>query len=197
MDFPVPQVKTNIYMEYFDELPLGPQCPITTSWWKRYLYDVNCITKKDQLDILFNHINNMDDHIKITMECPDNQGSIPFLDTKCTLNSNHTINTTVYRIPKHTDRYLAWDSSHPIRSVIQALINRAKMVCSNPELLAMKMDYLNKILHRNIYSDWFLKKPNHRPLVDQATNHETVPYLAAQYSNIAQPKTTLKLIYSN
>ena len=80
-----------------------------------------------------------------------------------------------------------WNSNHPKsaeRSVIQALINRAKMVCSTPELLAKEMDYLNKVLHRNSYPDWLLKKPNHRPHVDQATNQETtkesfvtVPYI--------------------
>ena len=31
----------------------------------------------------------------------------------------------------------------------------------------------------------------------KAGSRDTVPHLAAQYSNIAQPKTTLKLIYSN
>ena len=88
MGSPVSPVTTNIYMEYFEELSLGPQCPITTPWSKRYVDDVICITKKDQKDILFNHINNMDDHIKFTMECPDNEGSIPFFDTKRIPNPN-------------------------------------------------------------------------------------------------------------
>ena len=43
------------------------------------------------MDILFNQVNNMDNQIKFTMECPDNEGSIPLLDTKCTPNSNHTM----------------------------------------------------------------------------------------------------------
>ena len=78
---PVSPVKGNIYMECFEELALGPQCPIPTQWGKRYVDDLICITKKDQVDILFNHINNMDYHTKLTMECPDNEGYIPFLDT--------------------------------------------------------------------------------------------------------------------
>ena len=82
------------------------------------------------------------------MECPDSEGSIPFLDSKCTPNSNHTIHTTVYRKPTHNDRYLDWNSNNSIsatRYVIQALTYRAKMVCSMPELLAKEMDYLNKV----------------------------------------------------
>ena len=142
---------------------------------EKYVDDVICITKNDQVDILFNHINQSDDHIRFTMESPDNEGSIPFLDTKCTPNSNHTINTTVHRKPTHTDRYLDWNSNHPIsakRSVIQALNHRAKVVCSTQELLAMEMDFLNKVLHRNSYPDWFLKK-NNRPQGYQAPTQET------------------------
>ena len=119
--------------------------------------DVICIIKKDQVDILFNHINNMDDHMKFTVEFPDNEGHSPFLDTKCTPNPNHTIHTTVYRKLTHTDRYLDLNSNHPIsakRSVIQALTHRAKI---GPELLAKEMDCLNKVLSRNSFPDWLLK----------------------------------------
>ena len=106
MSSPVSPVIANISMEYFEEVALGQQCSIPTPWWKRYVDDVICIMKKDQVDILFNHINNMDDHIKFTMEYPDNEGSIPFLSTKCTPNHNHTMQTTVYKNPTHIDRYL-------------------------------------------------------------------------------------------
>ena len=126
MDSPISPVIANIYFKYFEELALGPQCPITTPWWKKYVDDAIYITKKDQMDILFNHMNQMDDHVKLTMECPDNEGRIPFLDTQCTPHLNYTIHTTVYRKPTHTDRYLDWYSNHPIsakRPVIQALIH--------------------------------------------------------------------------
>ena len=156
MGSPVSSVIENIYMEYFAELAPRPQCPIPTLWWKRYVDDVICITKKDQVNILFNHINLLDDHMKFTMESHENEGSIPVLDTKCTPNSKHTIHTTVYRKPTHTERYLDWNSNHPIsakRPAIQTLMHRAKVVCSTPEPLAREMDYLNKVLHRNSYPD--------------------------------------------
>ena len=157
MGSPVSPVIANIYMEYFEKSVLGSLHPITTSWWKRYVDDVICTVKKVQVDILFNNINQMDAHIKFTMESPDSEGSIPFLDTKCIPNSNNTIHTTIYRKPIHTDRYLDWNSNLPRsnrRSVIQALTHGAKMVCSTPELLAKEMDYL----HRNNNPDCFLKK---------------------------------------
>ena len=128
------------------------------------------------MEILFNHINQMDDHIKFTLECPHNEGSIPFLDTKCTPNPNHTIHTTVHRKPAHTDRYLNWNSNHPLsakRSVFQALTHRAKMVCSTPELLAKEMDYLKKVLHRRL-PRLVPQKLNNRPHIDQVPNKETI-----------------------
>ena len=58
------------------------------------------------------------------------------------------------------------------------------MVCSTPELLAKEIDNLYKVLHRNNYPDWFLKKPNTRPQVDQPTSQDStkeisisVPYI--------------------
>ena len=99
MGSPVSPFIANIYLGHFEELTLGPQCPILTPWQKRYVDDVVCITKKDQVDILFNHVNNMDDHIKFTM---NNEGSVPFLDIKYTQNPNHTMHTTAYRNPTHT-----------------------------------------------------------------------------------------------
>ena len=113
------------------------------------------------MGILFNHIHQMNAHIKFTMECPDSEGSIPFLDTNCTPYSNHTIHTTVYRKPTHTDRFLDWNANKSIpakRSVIQALIHRAQMVCCTPRQLPKEMDYLHKVLCRNSYPEWFQKK---------------------------------------
>ena len=44
MGYPVSPVIANIYMEYFEELAMGPQCLIPTPWWKRYVDDEICIT---------------------------------------------------------------------------------------------------------------------------------------------------------
>ena len=57
--------------------------------------------------------------------------------------------TTVYRKPMHTDLYLQWDSHHnlaAIYSVINTLTNRAKAVCSNPQLLKEEEDHLRRAL---------------------------------------------------
>ena len=38
----------NIYMEYFKEIALGPECTIPTPWWKRYVDNVISIVKKNK-----------------------------------------------------------------------------------------------------------------------------------------------------
>ena len=65
MHCPVSPAITNKYMEYFEKSVLGPLCPIPTPLWKRYVDNVICIVKKDQVDILFKHINQMDAHINL------------------------------------------------------------------------------------------------------------------------------------
>ena len=157
-------------MEYFEELALGPQCPISTPWRKMYVDNIICITKKVHVNILFDYINQINDHIRFTMEHPDKEECIPFLDAKSTQHPSQSIQTSVYRKCTHTDRYLEWNSNYPIsakRSVVQALRHRAKMVCYTPELLAKGMDYLNKVLSLNTVPDWFLNESYNNQHADQ------------------------------
>ena len=99
------------------------------------------------------------------MEIPENDSSISFLDTKCSPNSDHTIHTSVYRKPTHTDCYLDWNSKHPIsakKAVIHEVVYRAKNVCSTPEILAKEMDYLHEILKNNI-PNLMIKESENKP----------------------------------
>ena len=102
-------------------------------------------TRKDQVNKLQEHLNSIDPHIKFTIELPGTDG-LPFLDTMTKPTSN-SIESTVYRKPTHTDRYLYYNSNHPISaklSVIHTLTHRAKQVCSTPESLVKEMDHLHK-----------------------------------------------------
>ena len=69
----------------------------------------------------------------------NDQGTIPFLDTFPRASSS------VYRKPTHMDRYLDLNSNHPKSAkcaVVRTHSDRAKNVCSSPELLAKGMDHL-------------------------------------------------------
>ena len=93
------------------------------------------------------YLNSLDPHIKFTKELLGTDG-LPFLDTLTKITPN-SLESTIYRKPIHTDRYLDYKSNHPISaklSVIHTLIHRAKQVCSTPEFLAKEMDHLYKVL---------------------------------------------------
>ena len=98
-------------MEFFESLAI-PSSPTLFKWWFRYVDDVHSATRKDQVNKLQEHLDNIDPHIKFTIELPGTDG-LPFLDTvtKPTPNSSES---TVYRKPTQTDRYLDYNSNHPI-----------------------------------------------------------------------------------
>ena len=169
-------------MEYFQKRALGPKLPIsfTIDTWLRYVDDdVLTIVKKGTRDSLLNHLNSIDPNIKFTIEPPNDQGAIPFLDTFPRPSGNEII-TSVYREPTHTDRYLDFNSNHPKspkRAVVRALTDRAKNVCSSPELLAEEMDHFGKVLRYNNYTNWMVKQGsrNNSPggrLINPETGYE-------------------------
>ena len=160
MGWPVSPVIANIYVEYFESLAI-PSSPTLIKWWFRYVDDVHSATRKDQVNKHQEYLNSIDPHIKFTTELPGIDG-LHFLDTltKPTPNSNES---TVHRKPTHTDRYLDYNSNHPISaklSVIHTLIHRAKQVCSTPEFLAKEMDHLHKVLQENHYPTQFFQQSN-------------------------------------
>ena len=189
MGSPCSPVVANIYMEYFENMALGPELPVPIKDWKRYVDDVFSIIPKGNRAILLQYLNSIDPHIKFTIEQPNAEGGIPFLDT-FPKPKGEKIAVAVYRKPTHTDRYLDFNSSHPVsakRAVVRALMDRAENVCSDPEILANEIDHLNKVLHYNNYPQWMIKQrgkmEKQDPLIHPETGNEiqkrfyiSVPY---------------------
>ena len=177
MGSPVSPVIVNIYMEYFESLAI-PSSPTLIKWWLRYVDDVYSATRKDQVNQLQDHLNSIDPLIKFTTEFPGTDG-LPFLDTltKPILNS---FESTVYRKPTHTDRYLDYNSNHPISaklSVIHTLIQRAKEVCSTPKFLAKEMDHLHRVLQDNHYPTQFFQQSKPQQKANKKPNPSTVKFI--------------------
>ena len=180
MGSPCSPVVANINLEYFEKRALGPELPMsfTINTWLRYVDDVLTIVKKGTHDSLLNHLNSIDPNIKFTIEPPNVQGAIPFLDTFPRLFGNKTI-TSVCRKPTHVDRYLDFNSNHPKSgkcAVVRALSDRAKNVCSSPELFAEEIDHLGKVLKYNNYPKWMIdqhgRNSSEGTLIDLETGNE-------------------------
>ena len=171
MGSPVSPIIANIYMEYFESLAI-PSSPTLIKWWFRYVDDVHSATSKNQVNKLQEHLNFIDPHIKFTTELPETDG-LPFLDT-LTKPTSSSIESSVYRKPTHTDRYLHYNSHHPISaklSLIHTLIHKAKQVCSTPEFLAKEMDHLHNVLQDNHYATHFI----HQDTAKQKSNRKSNP----------------------
>ena len=121
------------------------------------------------------------------------------------------ISVSVYRKPTHTDRYLDFNSSHPIsakKAVVRALMDRAENVCSNPDILIKKIEHLGKVLHYNNYPQWLIdkwgKSEKSGPLIHHDTGLEikkqffiSVPYfpgLSESFKKIFR-YTTIQLCF--
>ena len=111
----------NLFMEEFEIKTLN-SCPHPPSLWLRFVDDTFVITKAEHRQPLLQHINNQDPHIQFTIEEPTQQGTLPFLNTLVSIESNNTFSTSVYRKPTHTDQHLHWDSNHYITAKQSVLI---------------------------------------------------------------------------
>ena len=103
---------------------------------------------KNQVDTFFNHLNSVDPHIKFTMESPFTDD--PYLDTMCLPNKDHSIQTSVYRKPTHTNQYLDWNSNHPKSAKNQWFMPwSTELKLSVPLRFQSEMDFLSYIFLKN------------------------------------------------
>ena len=135
MGSPCSPVVANIYMEYFENMALGPELPVPIKDWKRYVDDVFSIIPQGKLwqfvKISKFHWSTYKIYHWTTKMLREES---PFLDT-FPKPQGGGIAVAVYRKPNHTDRYLDFNSSHPVsakRAVVRALMDRAENVCSGP-----------------------------------------------------------------
>ena len=127
---PLSPIVANIFMENFEKEALDT-APHPPSLWKRSVDDTFVIQEEQYKMSFFHHINSLDNNIKFTVEITKADGSMPFLDTLVTPQSDGSLATTVYRKPTHTNQYLQWDSQHAISnkySIISLLLHRAKHI---------------------------------------------------------------------
>ena len=173
MGSPVSPVIANIYMEYFESLAILSS-PTLIKWWFRYVDDVHSATRKGHVNNLQEHLNSIDLHIKFTIELTGTYG-LSFLDT-LTKPTPTSIESTVYKKPTHTDRYLYYISNHHISaklSVIHTIIHRAKQVCPTPEFLAKEMDHLHKVLQNNHFQTQFFQQGKPQQKTNKKPNPPT------------------------
>ena len=104
-----------------------------SSLWLICVDDTFRVFNKDHINDFHTHLNSMCSHIYFTIE-KEHNFSLPFLDVLVKRNSRNgsitthsLLSTTIYRKPRHTNRYLHYTSHHPKHQkliVAKTLLNR-------------------------------------------------------------------------
>ena len=123
--------------------------PHTPCLWLSYVDDTFVIQEAKDSQQLLQIINSHDPHIQFTIEEPNQDGALPFLDTLVSPGPNNTLITTVYRKSTHADQYLHWECNHFItvkNSFFITLGHRTKVVCTNQQALHKEMEHMRNAL---------------------------------------------------
>ena len=137
MGSPVSATVANLVMEYVEESAIST-VPHVPRWWNRYMDDSHACLQKEYVQEFHDHLNSINHHIQFTKEVEQNN-CLSFLDTVTTRVDTVTtrvsdrIQADVYRKPTHTDKYLDFNSHHPLqqkRSVVNTLLDRAEQLPS-------------------------------------------------------------------
>ena len=160
MGSPVSVVVANLVMEDVEERALS-SFDQTLPFWKRYVDDTCTAVPADRVDDLMNHLNSVESSIQFTVEI-EHDGKLPFLDVLLSHNiKDGSITTTVFRKPTHTDKYLDFESHHPLShkmSVVNTLLSRAYSHISSNSSKTYEIKHIMSTLRLNRYPRPLLSK---------------------------------------
>ena len=132
MGSPVSAVIANMVMGDVEQRALATS-PVKPFFWKRYVDDVISAVSGNEAERLLSHLNSVEPSIQFTLE-REKDRHLPFLDLNVSRGIQGNLETRVYRKPTRTDKYLAFDSHHPIchkKSVAKTLLRRADCLPSS------------------------------------------------------------------
>ena len=194
MGSPASPIVANIFMAELEQTAIKTMVSMP-KLWLRFVDDVLAIMKRQDVDTTLQHINEQHPDICFTMEI-ESDGSLPFLDTRI-IRDGSQLQTTVYRKPTDTGRYLSFESHHPVsaqRSVVHALLSRALTIVSDDEERDREVQRVTQTLLANGYPSAFISRqlehvrttnarktsssPNNKKTATAPTATITVPFVA-------------------
>ena len=122
---------------------------------------------------LLSHLNSVEPSIQCILE-REKDRHLPFLDWKVSRGVQGNLETSVFRKPTHTDKYLAFDSHHPIshkKSVAKTLLRRADCQPSSLDSKAEERKCVSNVLKANGYTKTFLRNCQ-KPVTTSSTLDE-------------------------
>ena len=136
-------------------LGLAKICPkVWKGFWATltmWLFKILSAIFGNEAERLLSHLNSVELSIQFTLE-REKDRNLPFLDLNVSRGIQGNLETSVYRKPTHTDKYLAFDSHHPIchkKSVGKTLLRRADCLPSSLDSKAEERKYVSNVLKAN------------------------------------------------
>jgi hypothetical protein len=153
MGSPLSPIVSNLFMENFEKKSLD-SFPLKPTRWKRFVDDTNVLWPhgRDKLQHFFQHLRNISEEIKFTMEIEEN-GIIPFLDILINRKSDGNLGHAVYRKKTHTENYLHADSHHHPNQklgVLKTLATRAIRISDETHDLKQEKYHLSVVFTNTI-----------------------------------------------
>ena len=112
MGSPVSAVIANMAMEDVEQRAIATS-PVKPLFWKRYVDDAIFAVSGNEAERLLSHLNSVELSIQFTLE-REKDRHLPFLYLNVSRGVQGNLETSAYRKPTHTDKYIALDSHHPI-----------------------------------------------------------------------------------
>ena len=156
MGSPVSAVIAHMVMEDVEQRALATSL-VKPFFWKRYVDDVIFAVSGNEAERLLSHLNSVEPSIQFTLE-HEKDRHLPFLDSNVSRREQGNLETSVYRKPTHTEKYLAFDSHHPIchkKSVAKTLLRGADCLPSLLDSKAEERKYVSDVLKANGYTKHF------------------------------------------
>ena len=122
------------------------------------------------------HLNSVEPSIQFTLEREKNR-HFPLFYLNVYREKQGNLGTSVYRKPTHIDKYLAFDSHHPIchkKSVAKTLLRRADCLPSSLDSKAEERKYVSNVLKANGHTKTFLRNCR-KPVTTSSTPDEREP----------------------
>ena len=138
--------------------------------------DVISVVSGKEAERFLSHLNSIEPSVQFTLE-REKDRHLPFLDLNVSRGVQGNLETSVYRKPTHTDKYLAFDSHHPIchkKSVAKTLLRRADCLPSSLDSRAEERKYVSNVLKANGYTKTFLRNCR-KPVTTSSTLDERKP----------------------
>ena len=159
MGSPVSVTVANLVMEDVEQRALNT-CASPPAFWKGYVDDIFTVLPRGQIQQFHDHLNSIEPTIKFTIEM-EQEGSLPFLDTRVTRNGDGSLTTTVFKKKTHSDRYLDFDFHHPLAhkvAVSRTLLTRADRICESAPDRDVEKRRITEALNSNGYPTALVKK---------------------------------------